>query len=275
MYSLLRSYNRMKEARALKARSVRRSRAGRFDIEPSTKECRSSGRSLSPDGSSVPLCPASAYTHTRMPSHAHSRKRPLCADAGHNAVARAISGHSSPFSVSHEWHGNRLSITHAHSRDRDTWRERTPSSVVESRSECVRWCAHDGRRWGEAAAGRNAASVCCCTCLHLRSRGRGCEAAAATFAFSPSKERPLLRFAWPTAETTWPTTRARATFRIRRVSHVRQVIKWHNGAPEGPPHRGLRAFWQNLLLRLNLIEREKEIDRGDLSLIRSRHLLRI
>lgn len=94
------------------------------------------------------------HTHARIPSHAYSRKRPLCANAGHNAVARAISGHSSPFSASHEWHGNRLSITHAHSRDRDTWRENT---VVRRReSQRMRAMMRPRRAsigWGEGKGG--------------------------------------------------------------------------------------------------------------------------
>lgn len=59
----------MKRGGHSERRSTRRSRAGVDSISSRTKECRSSGRSLSPDGSSTSLCAASAYT----PAHAHTR----------------------------------------------------------------------------------------------------------------------------------------------------------------------------------------------------------
>lgn len=57
-----------------------RSRADRFDIEP--RECRSSGRSLSPDGpSDVSLCHICIYTDTCI-TEGLTRGRPLCVDTG-------------------------------------------------------------------------------------------------------------------------------------------------------------------------------------------------
>lgn len=46
------------------------------------------------------------------------------------------------------------------------------------------------------------------------------------------------------------------------MSHVRQVIKWHNGAPEGA-HRaaGLRAFLAKPAVAIKCDGRKKEIDR--------------
>jgi len=56
------------------------------------------------------------------------------------------------------------------------------------------------------------------------------------------------------------------------VSHVRQVIKWHNGAPEGA-HRaaGLRAFLAKPAVAIKCDGR-KEIDRGDLYRLSDREI---
>lgn len=230
-----------KRARNWKRDPSRRSRTGRFDIEPYERmsiiwKIVISRLSGSPGPFVSRIC-----IHT--PTHAHARAhRPLLRGRERTMqFARAISGHSSPFSASHEWHGNRLSITHAHSRDRDTWRGTPSIRRRESKRRMRAMMRAHGKRneEGEVQLERRSLRVLLLRAAP-RSGGRGCEAAAATFAFSPSrKERFVL--AWPTARTMWPTTRA--TFGIRRVSHVRQVIKWHNDAPESA-HRagGLRVF---------------------------------
>lgn len=97
----------------------------------------------------VSLCRICIHTGARTLARS-SRGRPLCRRRGHNAVAHAISSHSSPFSALHEWHGNRLSITHAHSH-RDASRK---YRLVESRTN-----ASDDTRGGVASVGR-----CSCSC---------------------------------------------------------------------------------------------------------------
>lgn len=268
-----------KRARNWKRDPSRRSREGRFDIEPYERmsiiwKIVISRLFGSPGPFVSRIC-----IHT--PTHAHARaRRPLLRGRGRTMqFVRAISGHSSPFSASHEWHGNRLSITHAHSRDRDTWRG-TPSVRRRESKRRMRAMmrAHDREGGGgiegeerEVQLERRSLRVLLLRAAP-RSGGRGCEAAAATFAFSPSRKNGLL-LAWPTTRTTWPTTRARATFGIRRVSHVRQVIKWHNGAPEGA-HRaaGLRAFLAKPAVAIKCDGRKKEIDRGDLYRLSDREI---
>lgn len=189
-----------KEAGNWKRDPSRRSRTGRFDIEPYERmsiiwKIVISRLFGSPGPFVSRIC-----IHT--PMHAHARThRPLLRGRGRTMqFARAISGHSSPFSASHEWHGNRLSITHAHSRDRDTWRG-TPSVRTSSRVEAANACDDarprqregGGGGWGGgwgSAAGETQPPCVVVTCRseerRSRMRGRGGDLRL----LSLSKERP-------------------------------------------------------------------------------------
>lgn len=161
----------------------------------------------------ISLCRICIHTGARTLARS-SRGRPLCRRRGHNAVAHAISSHSSPFSALHEWHGNRLSITHAHSHGRES--KTPPSRVVRTQATI-----HTGRcRWGGVQLWMQPSCYTFRSYERSRMLGHGGD-----LRLRPSRERLLL--AWPMAKTTWPTTRARASSRIRSVRGVRVTsVRW-------------------------------------------------
>lgn len=210
--SHLRPYSRMKGT-TVRSADPPAERRRRFDIEPYERMSLIWKIVISRWILDISLCRICIHTLARS-----SRGRLLCRRRGHNAVAHAISSHSSPFSALHEWHGNRLSITHAHSHERES---KTSSSRV-ARTQAT---MHTGGVGGEVQLWMQPSHYTFHSYEKSRMLGHGGD-----LRLRPSRERLLL--AWPMAKTTWPTTRARARIRsLRRTSHVRQVIKrcaqWH------------------------------------------------
>jgi len=114
----------------------------------------------------VSLCRICIHIDARTLARS-SHGRPLCRRRDHNAVAHAISSHSSPFSALHEWHGNRLSITHAHSYECES-KTSSSSRVVQTQA-----MIHTDGVGGEVQLWMQPS---CYTCRsYERSRMRGCD----------------------------------------------------------------------------------------------------
>lgn len=200
-----------------------------------TKECRSSGRSLSPDGSSTSLCAASAYTST----HAHSRAHRTAVHCAVDAVTMQLPMQFRAIQV-------RLALctsdtvtvypSPTHTRTNVSRKHRRQAGRRTNASDDT----HGRRRWGSAAV--DAALMLYVPLLRERSRMWGRD--------GDLRLRPLRELlAWPTAKTTWPTTRVRATSKIgsvHRESRPSGDKTADNSAPEG--YWRLWDFWQNLLM---------------------------